>query len=41
MTSYGQTTLYAIAKPMGPRAFRFDQDAAGKPLWPAVTTAVP
>jgi hypothetical protein len=41
MTSYPQTTLYAIAQPMGPRAFRFDQDPKGKPLWPAVTTPVP
>jgi hypothetical protein len=41
MASYPQTTLYAIAKPMGPRAFRFDQAADGKALWPAATKPVP
>ena len=41
MTSYAQTTLYALAQPMGPRAFRFDHDPKGKPLWPVVTTPVP
>ena len=41
MTSYAQTTLYALAQPMGPRAFRFDKAADGTPLWPAATTPVP
>ena len=41
MTSYPQTTLYALAQPMGPRAFRFDRGADGKPLFPAVTAPVP
>ena len=41
MSSYAQTTLYAIAQPMGPRAFRFDRDLAGKPLYPPVDKPVP
>ncbi len=41
MTSYAQTTLYAIAVPMGPRSFRYDQDKSGKALYPAVNTPVP
>lgn len=41
MTSYAQTTLYALAHPMGPRAFRFDQSPDGAPRWPPATAPVP
>ena len=41
MSTYGQTTLFAIAQPMLPRAFRFDRDAAGTPLWPIAKKPIP
>ncbi len=41
MHTYPQTTLYAVAQPMAPRAFRFDRGPDGKPLWPIATTPVP
>ncbi len=41
MSSYGQTTLYAVAQPMLPRAFRFDRDHENKPLWPVAVKSVP
>ncbi len=41
MSNYPQTTLYALAVGMAPRAFRTDKDANGKALYPAVTKAVP
>jgi hypothetical protein len=41
MHTYPQTTLYGIAQPMLPRAFRFDRGGDGKPLWPMATTPVP
>jgi hypothetical protein len=41
MSSYPQTTLYAIAAPMGPRAFRFDRTSDGKPAWPVASKPVP
>ncbi len=41
MSSYGQTTLYAVAQPMHPRAFRFDRDHENKPLWPVAVKSVP
>lgn len=41
MHTYPQTTLYGLAQPMLPRAFRFDRGAEGKPLWPVATTPVP
>jgi hypothetical protein len=41
MNSYPQTTLYALAQPMGPRAFRFDKAADGTPLFAPATTPVP
>jgi len=41
MSSYGQTTLYAVAQPMLPRAFRFDRDHENKPLWPVEVKSVP
>ncbi len=41
MSGYGQTTIYALAQPMLPRAFRFDRAAGGEPLWPVVKKAVP
>jgi len=41
MSSYGQTTLYAVARPMLPRAFRFDRDHENKPLWPVDVKSVP
>jgi hypothetical protein len=41
MSGYSQTTVYALAQPMLPRAFRFDRNAENKPLWPVATQAVP
>ncbi|MBI2392693.1 MAG: hypothetical protein HYV09_24115 [Deltaproteobacteria bacterium] len=41
MSGYPQTTLFAIAQPMLPRAFRFDRAADGKPRWPVVTKSIP
>lgn len=41
MSGYSQTTLYALAQPMLPRAFRFDRSADNKPLWPVETKSVP
>jgi hypothetical protein len=41
MSHYASTTLYAIAQPMGPRGFRFDRSAEGKPLWPVADKPVP
>jgi len=41
MSSYGQTTLFAVAQPMLPRAFRFDRGTDGKPLWPVVSKPIP
>jgi hypothetical protein len=41
MSSYAQTTLYAIAQPMLPRAGRLDRAPGGKPLWPVATQPVP
>ena len=41
LSSYGQTTLFALAQPMLPRAFRFDRDPQNKPLWPVEVKSVP
>lgn len=41
MSGYSQTTLYAIAQPMLPRAFRIDRDPENKPLWPVNVKSVP
>ena len=41
MSGYSQTTLYAVAQPMLPRAFRFDRDPQNKPLWPVDVKSVP
>lgn len=41
MSSYSQTTLYAVAQPMLPRAFRFDRSPENKPLWPVSVPPVP
>lgn len=41
MSHYAQTTVYAVAQPMGPRGFRFDRGPDGKPLWPVVDKPVP
>lgn len=41
MHTYPQTTLYGIAQPMLPRAFRFDRAGDGKQLWPVATAPVP
>jgi hypothetical protein len=38
---YPLTTLYAVATPLAPRAFRWDHDDADQPKWPPVTKAVP
>ncbi len=41
MSGYSQTTVYALAQPMLPKAFRFDRNAENKPLWPVEAKSVP